>query len=628
MLKFLVFFCLLLSVKYSLGQATFHKVYSVNDSLGSFSSVEVLDSGYNVGGSIGRFNRVEAALLTLDLDGNIVQKRSFRDAFRAENLSFAYNTFKTVGNNEKWVHYTTRNNENGYWLPKIARFKNDTILRFEVDTLKKMFTAYFDAPKFEIIQSQNRYFIIGNYEYFNNLDSSSNLPSDVGAILMAFDLNSDNLLYYKKYNYSYTQIDKPRRIMKNFLRYSDTSFLILLTEDQEYPSTYSKLLFYKIDISGNIQQTYSFQDTPYSKLAYAASFLNNQKDLLICYSNSVFITPNVGQPYWGLTPAVARLDSNFQIIWKKDLGGLKFNPGQLGPKHMINKFAFVGDSAFIGAYFRVEQVQLPDTLVTEGHVRLVNGNTNNGNLNWIRDYNFYPLGEGIFKPQYEIRDIEKTQDGGFIFVGEARNPDSLVINAPGQLGYILKTNCLGFLDDPQAGFSATTTTDSLAVNFQNTSLMGGSFQWSFGDGTSLTTGETAAFDSTQVALAHVYADTGTYEVQLIAYGCNGVNDTLTQTVVVSKSAPVEVANPNIANYMAIGPNPVKSGESIAVYVGNLPSTSVILSFYDYQGKLVMERTIGQENSTYIIVLPFSSGVYQAVLKNGKEVLEVEKILIY
>jgi hypothetical protein len=121
---------------------------------------------------------------------------------------------------------------------------------------------------------------------------------------------------------------------------------------------------------------------------------------------------------------------------------------------------------------------------------------------------------------------------------------------------------------------------------------------------------------------------GAYDVQLIAYGCNGANDTITQTIVVSKSAPVEVPNPNIINYMAVGPNPVKSGESIAVYVGNLPSTSAVLSFYDYQGKLVMERAIGQENSTYIIVLPLSSGVYQAVLRNGKDVLEVEKILLY
>jgi hypothetical protein len=493
-------------VKFTLGQAAFHKVYSVNDSLGSFSSVKVLDSNFLVGGSIGKFNRVEAALLTLDLDGNILSKQSFRDSFRLENLSFAYGTVKNNGDNEKWAHYTTRNSENGYWIPKIVRFKNDTILRFEVDTLQKMYTSYFDAPKLEINNSQNRYFVIGNYEYFNDLDSSSNLPRDVGAILLAFDLNTDSLLYFKKYNYSYTQIDKPRRIMKNFLAYSDTSFLILLTEDQEYPSTYSKLLFYKIDMFGNIQQTFSFQDTPYSKLAYGANFLNNQKDLLICYSNSEMLTNSTGQPYWGLTPSVARLDSNFQIIWKKDLGGLKFNPGQLGTKHMINKFAIVGDSAYVGAYFRVEKVQLPDTLVTEGHVRLVNGSTINGNLNWIRDYNFYPLGEGIFKPQYEIRDVEKTQDGGFIFVGEARNPDSLVINAPGQLGYILKTNCLGFLDDPQASFSATTKTDSMSVNFQNTSLMGGSFQWSFGDGTVFNTGENVGFDTTQPSVSHTYLD--------------------------------------------------------------------------------------------------------------------------
>ena len=156
--------------------------------------------------------------------------------------------------------------------------------------------------------------------------------------------------------------------------------------------------------------------------------------------------------------------------------------------------------------------------------------------------------------------------------------------------------------------------------------MGGSFQWSFGDNSVLNTGEN--MDS----VVHTYSDTGMYEVQLIAYGCNGANDTIRQVVVISKSpvVPPEVptANPNITNYMALGPNPVKSGESIAVYVGNLPNENCSLLFYDYQGKLVLQRAIPQNNSTYIIVLPFGAGVYQAVLRDGEKELEVEKVLVY
>jgi PKD repeat protein len=370
--------------------------------------------------------------------------------------------------------------------------------------------------------------------------------------------------------------------------------------------------------------TKQLHDTPWNEPSFGATFINNEKDLLISYTESDTLYTNTGipQPYYGVRPTVARLDSNFNVVWKDTLR--TYFSSTLACLDCIEKFVVNDDdTSFVAAhgYVNVKNEGMSDQFIYSA-MRITKRKQSNGKALWNRDYNYYPVDGDDYYANYELYDAEKTLDGGYIFVGESTNFDSLNANAPGQLGYILKTNCLGFLNDPQAGFSAMTTIDSLAVKFQNTSLMGGSFQWSFGDGTIFNTGENV--DS----VSHIYSDSGAFQVQLIAFGCSGANDTIAQTIVVSKSAPVEVANPNITNYMAVGPNPVKSGESIAVYVGNLPNTSAVLSFYDYQGKLVLERAIPQENSTYIIVLPFSSGVYQAVLKNGKDVLEVEKILVY
>jgi PKD repeat protein len=622
-ITFFLFNSIALSV---IGQITFHKVYAVNDSLGSFSSIEVLDTGFQIGGSIGRGNRVEAALLYLDLTGTIVNQESFRDSNRNENLSFAYSTVRRKSINENWVHFTSRNLLNGWWYPKIVKFKHDTIITLEVDTLISLFTQYYDGARFELLNTQNKYVVIGNYEYFNSLDTGSTLPRDVGAIMMVFDNNTDSLICFKKYNYSYTLVEKPRRIMKNFLKYTDSTFLMVMNEDLDYPTAYSKLIFYKLDLNGNITTTKTLQDSPYSSTSFGSNFLNNKKDLLICYSNSVLITPTIGQPYWGLTPAVARLDSNFQIIWKKDLGGIKFNSYQLGPKHMINKFSIVGDTAYVAAYFRVYK---DENDIAQGNVRIINGNTSDTTINWQRDYNFFSDSSGLLNTVYEIRDIEKTNDGGFILVGEAFNYDSLIIGAPSQLGYILKTNCLGFLGSPETNFLSQNN-DSLGVHFTNTSLMAGSYSWDFGDGTTLQTGE---FDSAHPPVYHQYYAAGNYEVSLIGYGCNGENDTIRYTITIPEYTPeptdtVIPANPNIVNYMALGPNPVKSGETIAVYVGKLPGADATLSFHDQAGKLVLKHNISQGNSTNIFVLPFSTGVYHVVLKDNEKVLETEKVVVY
>ncbi len=610
-------------------QNTFHKVYNFNDSMGIISNVKISGTNYVIGSSTGKASREQASVITIDSIGNVVSKYSFKDSNRNESIGFGASKIQQTSDGKFWFLYSSRIADSGWKiLPKILRFSSANGFESkEEDTLIKGYFQCIDNSKLYLDELNDKYYVVEVYNYKYLIDTASTLPLDVGTFILCYQMSTDSLLYIRRYNFSTTMVEKPRRVMVNFLPYSDGTFLLVLWQDQQLPSEYCRILFYHLDENCEITQTKIVQDTPYSFPGFGSTFLNNQKDLLISYTSSELITPPNNTAYWGLTPSVARLDSNFNIIWKKELGGIQFNPYQIASKHLFNKFSIVGDTAFVGAHFRVFYHD-DDTLTAHGTLRVMNARTDNGEINWLRDYNFFTDSSGLENSLYEVRDIEQTSDGGFIMVGEVLNYDSLNVGAPGQLGYVLKTNCLGFLGDPQAGFTAVPD-DSMGIHFTNTSLMGGSYLWDFGDGTTMQTGEfdSAAFDSAQAAVFHTYSDTGIFEVTLIAYGCNGANDTLRTTVHVSKNGPVEPVNPNITNYMAIGPNPVKSGESIAVYVGNLPSENCTLSFFDERGKVVLEHRITLSNSTNIIVIPFSSGVYQFVLRDGSKELEMEKVIV-
>ncbi len=610
----------------------FQKVYTFNDTLGIISCVKQVDSMYVLGASTGRFNRTSASVIFLDQYGNVIENHIYKDSNRAESLGFGSSKAKKDNLGRFMFFYTARDELNWKTYPKIMRYDefNQSLSTIELDTFVKSYFQCRDKSQAIVDIANDRYYFIENYNYLNQLDTSSSLPMDVGAFVMCFQLSNDSLIYIKRHNYNTIASSKPRRAMVNYLPYSNDVHLLIMAQDfvsqGTFNTLYSKTLFFKLNpTDGSVIAQYTLHDTPWSEPGYGAVLINNDKDLLISYteSDTLYTSTTIPQPYYAVRPTVARLDSNFQVVWKDTLRS--YWSSTLGCGGCIEKFVVNElDSSFVAA-FPFLSVTNEGTLIQENYdvLRLTKRNYLNGEIIWNRDYTYYTT--DLFNdPLYSISDAELTNDSGYIFVGTVENFDSLQANAPGQLGYILKTNCLGFLDDPQAGFS-TTNNDSLGVQFTNISLMGSSYLWDFGDGTTLQTGE---FDSAHPPVYHQYADSGSYDVMLIAYGCNGANDTVSQTVVVSKSAPVDTVNPNITNYMALGPNPVKSGESIAVYVGNLPNEKGILSFYDEQGKVVLERALPQSNTTYILILPFGAGMYQAVLHADGKRLEVEKVVVY
>jgi PKD repeat protein len=143
--------------------------------------------------------------------------------------------------------------------------------------------------------------------------------------------------------------------------------------------------------------------------------------------------------------------------------------------------------------------------------------SSNGNIIWYRDYYYYPI--DLFNdPEYEIKDLEIMPDGGFIMGGQVFNYDFFNDNVPFQFAYLLRTNCLGFLNPPEAALSYES--DQGEVLFINNSMSAGSYTYYFGDGASLCTGED--IDS----VMHTYENGGDYEVTLVAHGCNGEADTV------------------------------------------------------------------------------------------------------
>lgn len=97
---------------------------------------------------------------------------------------------------------------------------------------------------------------------------------------------------------------------------------------------------------------------------------------------------------------------------------------------------------------------------------------------------------------------------------------------------------------PTASFTMSTTNPPLnwPVSFTNTSNNAGSYAWDFGDGNT----------SSSANPTHSYATPGTYQVELIASGCIGTPDTITQSVTVQGNPTYTVTPDSIYSSVSCG----------------------------------------------------------------------------
>ena len=314
---------------------------------------------------------------------------------------------------------------------------------------------------------------------------------------------------------------------------------------------------------------------------------------------------------WNLQESVGKFklkkDGGLLIYGKRGLNGtgspLLFKTDSLGENEVIanNNHGFLS---------YISSVELSDSsLVFTGFATPDNGGNvvamqivkldKDFNLMWRRQFN----GDG---DDYGY-DIIEALDGGLIVCGRTES------NTNGADLYVVKTNCMGLLTEPQAAFDYEAAAG--VADFINESqyvypdsIDGGHFLWHFGDETT----------SNEVSPSHEYAVNGHYTVTLTAVVCNDTS-IYTQDILVD-GVGISENNNFLADKITLFPNPAKDFLQIETDIFLdcfVPrSDKLMVSIFNVLGEKVLEQ--GFSNEINISALPVGS--YFLQFENEKETI--------
>jgi hypothetical protein len=211
-------------------------------------------------------------------------------------------------------------------------------------------------------------------------------------------------------------------------------------------------------------------------------------------------------------------------------------------------------------------------------------------------------------------DISLMPDGGYIISGYVFSDD------PGttQDGWLVRTNCLGWLSKPVPQFTAFNTGGN-TVRFHNYSKFAEKYTWDFGDGWQYSHATSLQDSLSSIPyVEHTYTTPGNYTATLYAIAC-GDTMTITQTIVAD---PVSVTETNKEN-IKIYPNP--TGGNAFIESPTLANYHTVQVFND-AGQLVHSTTI-TPNAANRLEIPSSNwanGIYVVTLEG---VERVEKVVL-
>ncbi len=161
-----------------------------------------------------------------------------------------------------------------------------------------------------------------------------------------------------------------------------------------------------------------------------------------------------------------------------------------------------------------------------------------------------------------------------------------------------------------AFFSFESDSGSLTIDFLNLSSSSDAFLWNFGvDSINSDT-------SSLINPSYTFPDTGTYFIQLIAYGCTV--DTFITELVITQEGGLLIDDVSYIDNFSIYPNPAKEHASIEIIASK--STEALISIYDLKGQLVLETVRGQlspgSNKVDINTDSLEPGVYLIYVYNN------------
>jgi len=207
-------------------------------------------------------------------------------------------------------------------------------------------------------------------------------------------------------------------------------------------------------------------------------------------------------------------------------------------------------------------------------------------------------------------DISLMPDGGYIMSGYVFSDGA----GTTQDGWLVRTNCLGWLSKPVPQFTAYNTGGN-TVRFDNHSKFAEQFVWDFGDGWQYSHATSLQDSLSSIPyVEHTYTTPGTYTASLYAIAC-GDTMAFTQTVVADPLSVPQNNQPVVTLY----PNP--TGGDAFIESASLTNYHT-LQVYNEAGQLVYSTTITAQatNRLEIPSSTWANGAYVVVLQ-GVERLE-------
>ena len=250
-------------------------------------------------------------------------------------------------------------------------------------------------------------------------------------------------------------------------------------------------------------------------------------------------------------------------------------------------------------------IELPDSSLVFSGFAVSNANIFDNNMQLLKldkDFNF------MWRRQYGGEgndygyDIIESLDGGFIVCGRTES------NTNGADLYVVKTNCMGLLTEPQAAFDYEAAAG--VADFINESqyvypdsIDGGHFLWHFGDETT----------SNEVSPSHEYAVNGHYTVTLTAVVCNDTS-IYTQDILVD-GVGISENNNLLADKITLFPNP--ASDFLQIETDIFPEKEAVrMSIFNVLG----EKVLAQDFSNEIDISVLPVGSYFLQFENDKEMI--------
>jgi PKD repeat protein len=510
-------------------------------------------------------------------------------------------------------------------LTKVDEY-GDTIWKhtYFKDTAMNFHEAYADLPAY----SGNDLFICGCNE---------SPPGYCNAALMNLNLNGDTL-WTREYDLGDGSTLANVRVLKN-----GDLFLAGTFQAMSGPTD---ALIMKTDSSGNIKWQY-FVGGAGSEIVLRSDTLSASRYLISGYTSSF----GAGQTdAW-----VCLLDSSGTVISQRTFG---YADGDIGFAKVINSDTLLvfGDCMrppdfesvpyvlradenlnFLDTFY-VDEVSNPfynslsaglqsergeyvlagvtfDSLINNpvGYIVCLDKNLNQL---WLRKY------KARNNDNY-FTDIALMPDGGFMVSGyvfpeygfDSTSGSWVALNT--QDGWLVRTNCLGWLSNPVPQFSSYNVGNN-TVRFDNHSQFAEEYLWDFGDGAQYS--HTTSLQDTLSSIPyveHTYATPGSYTATLYAIAC-GDTITLSHTIVADPVSVIETNGHEIKVY----PNP--TGGNAFVESPTLANYHT-LQVYNDAGQWVYSTTItAQANRLEIPSSSWANGIYVVTLEGTER---IEKIVL-